>query len=160
METVCLGLRERLCAGEAGATTSSRGCCWWFSKAVPCVHGQKAERNIAKPVTASTIEKTRLRTSALERSAMHAPIQAPAACAGAMQAQIARSMLPSWVGAEEWVAVAATNVAGMLTTMPVAAARPTLLCMGSPDSVITTFVRMPPPTPASPEQTPIPKPAK
>ena len=115
-----------------------------------------AERNIATPVAMSTIEKTRLRRSALERAAILAPSQAAAACAGAMQSQIARSMLPSWVGLEECVAIAATNEAGTLTTMPVAAARPTLLCIGSPDSVITTFVRMPPPTPASPEQAPIP----
>ncbi len=115
-----------------------------------------AERNIATPVAMSTIEKTRLRISPLARAAILAPSHAAAACAGAMQAQIARSMLPSWGGLEECVAIAATTVAGMLTTMPFAAARPTLLCMGSPDSVMTTFVRMPPPTPANPEQAPIP----
>jgi hypothetical protein len=50
---------------------------------------------------------------------------------------------------------AATIVAGALTTTPTAAARPMLLCIGSPDNAITMLVRMPPPTPAKPETIPI-----
>ena len=46
-------------------------------------------------------------------------------------------------------------VAGTLTKTPAAAARPMLLCIGSPWSVITIFVRMPPPTPANPEESPM-----
>jgi hypothetical protein len=46
-----------------------------------------------------------------------------------------------------------------LTTTPAAAARPILLCIGIPVRVMKMFVRMPPPTPAKPEDTPIAAPA-
>ena len=104
----------------------------------------------------STTEKTRLSNIPLERAAILAPTHAPTAWAGAMHAHSARSMLPSWMAVWEVVAIAATRVAGTLTTMPTAAARPTLLCIGTPENVITTLVRMPPPTPAKPEHTPMP----
>jgi len=84
-------------------------------------------------------QNIRLRWSALILAAKPAPNHAAMACAGAMQAQMAQSMLPIWVGCIASVAMAATMVAGMLTTMPAAAARPTLLCIGNPDSVITMF---------------------
>ena len=70
-----------------------------------------------------------------------------------------RGRLPSCVGAEPPVANAATIVAGRLTTTPAAAARPILLCIGIPVRVIKMFVRMPPPTPAKPEDKPIAAPA-
>ena len=62
---------------------------------------------------------------------------------------------PSYVGAAPPVANAATMVAGKLTTTPAAQARPILLCIGIPLRAIAIFVRMPPPTPAKPEDKPI-----
>ena len=38
---------------------------------------------------------------------------------------------------------------------PTAAARPTLLCIGMPERLMTILVRMPPPTPANPDTAPI-----
>ena len=65
-------------------------------------------------------------------------------------------MLPSCNARVDWDAKAAATVAGTLTATPAAAARPMLLWIGNPISIITILVRMPPPIPAKPEDTPIP----
>jgi hypothetical protein len=61
----------------------------------------------------------------------------------AMQTCTATAMLLSRVAPVDAGVSAAIIVAGTLTTTPAAAARPTLLCIGSPDKLITVLVKMP-----------------
>ena len=82
------------------------------------------ERSMTAPVASKATAMMRLRLSAATRCARRAPNHAATACAGATDAQTARSILPSCVGAEPPEANAATRVAGRLTTTPAAAARP------------------------------------
>lgn len=117
------------------------------------------ECSMTMPVASKAIAMMRLRLSAATRCAKRAPYHTANACAGAIDAHTARSILPSRIGSEAPGANAATKVAGKLTTTPAAAARPMLLCIGIPARVITMLVRMPPPTPAKPDDKPIVAPA-
>ena len=89
-----------------------------------------------------------------------APTHAAPACARAMQAQSTKLMLPSCRACSGAGPNAATTVAGKPTIYPTAAARPTLLCIGMPERLMTILVRMPPPTPANPDTAPIRNPEK
>ena len=103
------------------------------------------------PVAARETANTRLSALSEVRCARWAPIHAAPAFAGAMHAHIGKLMLPSCAASPELDANAATIVAGAPTITPAAAARPMLLCIDTPDKVMTMFVIMPPPTPAKPE---------
>src|SRR5258707_7630352 len=96
---------------------------------------------MANPLIARATAKIRLRWSALIFAARPAPNHAATACAGAMQAQMAQSMLPIWVGWIALVAMAATMVAGILATVAAAAARPMLLFHRNTRNVIPLVVR-------------------
>src|ERR1051325_3437584 len=126
----------------------------WLDQGQP-----KLERSITRPVAANAQANTRLRFSAAMRCVRRAPNQAPTVCAGAMQAHIERLIEPKSATCDGAEAKAAIAVPGTPTTTPTAAARPTLLCIGTPDSPMTTLVMMPPPTPAKPETRPMPTPA-
>src|SRR5882757_6282525 len=106
---------------------------------------------MAAPVATKFTAIRRLSFAALMADASFAPNHAPVAWAGAMQTQIARSTLPIAVAFNDSEARVATIVAGTPTTMPAAAARPMLLWIGMPETVMTIFVRIPPPIPANPE---------
>src|ERR1051325_5776390 len=126
----------------------------WLDQGQP-----KLERSITRPVAANAQANTRLRLSAAMRCARRAPNQAATACAGAMQAHNDRLIEPRSAACDGAAANAAISVPGRPTTTPTAAARPMLLCIGTPESAITTLVMMPPPTPAKPETSPMPRPA-